>query len=361
MRPWREVIDTIPEAAWHELACTAPTPNPFCERWFLKPSLEQFDPQGSVRIAILAVGGKLTGIMPIRYGTNYHGRFVPHLANWLHANSFCGEPLVVEGYSHVFWEYLLDWCDRKHRASLFLHLANLPTDGTAFRTLRELAARSGRCFRPVKTVQRAALCKGLSPQEHMNAAMEKKRRKELSRKRRRLEEAGELVFSRQTDTDALEDWIESFLALERAGWKGARGSSLSSAPETAALFREGLHGAARCGRLERLAFHLDGKPIAMLCTFMTPPISFGFKTAFDENHAKLSPGLLLQVENLAMLERGDIDVSDSCAAPGHPMIEQIWSDRREIAMVTVGIGGKLRRSIGAALSAIELRREEKRQ
>ena len=63
--------------------------------------------------------------------------------------------------------------------------------------------------------------------------------------------------------------------------------------------------------------------------------------------------MLVQRENLALLEREDIDWSDSCAAQGHPMIERIWREKRPIVSYSVGIGGKPRRAIFKQL----LRRE----
>lgn len=359
--PWRAMIGPLLAAGWAELAQDAVIANPFLEHWFLAPSLAQFDPQEQVLLATLVDKGRLVALMPLWRDTDYSGHYLPHLSNWIHANCFCGEPLVARGYSTAFWSQLLEWCDGNQRASLFLHLACLPTDGAAFPALRDLCATSGRSFAPVKIFERAALRRGVSPREHLAATLEKKRRKELSRKRRRLEELGTLEFSRSTQLDGVREWVDAFLALERSGWKGERGSSLASAPETEVLFRKSLLGAAAEGRLERLALSLDGKPIAMLCSFIAPPFSFGFKTAFDEAYRKYSPGMLLQVENLMLLERPDIALSDSCAVPGNPMIEKIWSDRREMAMVSIGIGGKLRRSIGGALMRYELRREEARR
>jgi hypothetical protein len=99
----------------------------------------------------------------------------------------------------------------------------------------------------------------------------------------------------------------------------------------------------------------------MLSSFICEPHAFGFKTTFDESLAKLSPGMLLQIENLAILERRGVTLSDSCAAPDHPMIGQIWPDRREIVKLSIPIGGRLRRGIGRALTALELRRGRNRK
>jgi hypothetical protein len=123
------------------------------------------------------------------------------------------------------------------------------------------------------------------------------------------------------------------------------------------MFHQSLHGAAARGRLERLTLSLDGAPIAMLATFLTPPGAFSFKTAFDERYGRYSPGVLLQRENLAILGRADIAWSDSCAAADHPMIDHIWRERRAIGRLSIAIGGSLRRSVFALLARVELGRQ----
>ena len=359
--PWTKVVGSSFAEHWRRLAQHCATPNPFAEEWFLAHSLRHLDPAGSILLACYVSEGELVGLMPLMRDRDYHGQPVPHLANWVHANAFCGEPLVKEGYSRPFWENLLDWCDSHAGISVFLHLTHIPADGTAYAALQDISTTTGRKLSVVHSLQRAVLRSGPAPQEHLRSALDRKRRKELQRKRRRLEESGHFVFSRQTDETGVDRWIDEFLALERAGWKGEQGSAMASAPATEALFRASLTEAAKLGKLERLAFHLDGRPVAMLTSFVTPPHAFGFKTAYDESLSKLSPGMLLQVENLAILECKSVTLSDSCAAPDHPMIGQIWPDRREIAMLTIPIGGRLRRGIGAALTAIELYRTGKRQ
>ena len=186
--------------------------------------------------------------------------------------------------------------------------------------------------------------------------MRAKKRKELRRQHARLAEAGKLAVERHADDTCLATWIDHFLALEAAGWKGAAGSALASHDATAGLFRDALRGAAERGRLERLSLKLDGRPIAMLANFITAPGAFSYKTAFDERFARFSPGVLLQLENLALLDNPEVAWCDSCATPEHPMIEGLWTERRGIGRFSVAIGGNARRAAFDRLVDAELAR-----
>lgn len=358
--PWPECQGQAFIEQWKELGRTSVSPNPFNEDWFILSGLRAFDPEGRVRLATLVSGGRLVGLLPILAARTYHGRPLPHLAGWQHANSFCGEPLIRAGFEDEFWTALLAWADARSGLSTFLHLGGCPAASPALAALNSVCARTNRASSIVHREERAVLHHGPSPEAHLAAAASKKRRKDWARRRRRLEEEGELQFSCRDDAEGLESWIDEFLRLERAGWKGDEGSALASDPRTEAMFRASLTGAAGAGRLQRLAFHLDGRPVVMLANFLAPPHAFSFKTAYDEDLARFSPGVLLQLENLALLDRDDIALTDSCAAPDHPMIDHIWRDRREIVKVSIPIGGRLRRIAGSILTGIEGRRLEKR-
>ena len=93
----------------------------------------------------------------------------------------------------------------------------------------------------------------------------------------------------------------------------------------------------------------------MLANFITPPGAYSFKTAFDEDYARFSPGMLLQLENLALLERRDLQWTDSCAVEGHPMIERLWRGHRRMVSRNIAIGGPLRRAAFRLLMAYETR------
>ncbi|HQS71216.1 MAG: cellulose biosynthesis protein CelD [Novosphingobium sp. 28-62-57] len=355
--PWPLWATVDRRRAWAELADAATTPNPFFEDWYLLPSYQAFDPHGTGSIFSLYIGAELVGLLPLTQPHRYGRWPLPHFATWLHPNAFLGAPLVRAGCEALFWEALLEWADTNGSArALFLHLPAMPLENPLTQALFDVARHEHRKAALVMRQQRALLHSPLLPDLYLERALTGKKRKELRRQHARLAEQGELAFARHDDSAGLGEWTEAFLDLESRGWKGAGGSALASDPATAALFRQALAGAAAAGKLERLALTLDGRPIAMLANFLTPPGSFSFKTAFDENYARFSPGVLLQRENLALLSRPEITWCDSCATPDHPMIDSLWTERRPIGRISVAIGGKLRRATFASLLALELRR-----
>mgnify|MGYP001138909982 CR=1 FL=1 len=345
--------------AWDALAACAAEPNPFYESWYLLPSFAALDPHLRVRCLRFEVDGMLAGLLPITRQLRYYRWPMPNLSSWIHENCFLGVPLVAAGLERLFWQALLDWADRHCGLSLFLHLRAMPLDGALYRTLDGLCRETGRELAVVLREERALLQSDVPPDAYFDASLSGKKRKELRRQFARLEEQGALRLTRLSDDADLDRWIDDFLALEASGWKGRAGSALASHPATTALFRESLRGAAKRERLERLSLTLDARPIALLANFLTPPGAFSYKTAFDEAYARFSPGVLLQRENLAMLQREGIEWADSCAAADHPMINHIWRQRRAIGRVSVAIGGKPRRALFHRIAHAERTRSDR--
>ncbi len=343
-------------ADWERLTPNAGEPNPFFEPWYMLPALRHLGEGGAVRVIAWFRQGKLAGLLPMLRSAAYYGRRVPHARGWLHPNAFCGVPLITAGKEEAFWRDLLAHLDRRPQKALLLHLPLLPEDGRAHAALDRVLADTGRAHYAAAQESRALLIGETSAEAYLNVAMSAKKRKELRRQHNRLAEEGALAFERLEGDEGLAAWTAEFLALEAAGWKGEAGSALASVPDTRALFIEALAGAAKAGRLERLALRLDGRAIAMLVNFITAPGAFSFKTAFDEDYARFSPGMLLQLENLALLERPDVEWADSCAAEGHPMIERLWRDKRRMVSRNIAIGGPARRALFRLLMAWETRK-----
>lgn len=339
---WWRIIDE--KDAWDELARCSVEPNPFFESWYLLPSLESLDSAGNTSILCFKQQGVLRGLMPIVRRQQYEGWPIAHIGNWLHPNIFFGTPLVAPGAEVHFWRAVLDWADANPALSLFLHLKEIALDGPVYAALKTVLTADGRAWGVVGRKERALLSSDLDAESYLAKSLPATKRKDLNRRFRRLGELGEIDFRWETGSDGLVRWIEEFLALVAAGWKGNAGSALACDEATKALFRQSLISAARRERLVRLSLRLNDRPIAMLSTFLAPPGAFGFKTAYDEDFARFSPGFLLEREFLTALHRFDIRWCDSCAAADHSVMNRIWYERRLVGRVSIAIGGPLRRA-----------------
>lgn len=340
-------------AAWDRLADEASEPNPFAERWCLQPALHLLDPERRARLLFVrddGGDGPVIGVMPLATHARYGRVPLRHVAGWTHHNHFHGAPLVRAGFEHLFWAVLLGWCDAADWAHVLLHVPRLSENGPLHRALVDTARMRGGEAVVVRREERAMLESDLSPAAYWDAAVRAKKRKELRRQASRLAEQGVIALRRWSADDPLAPWIDAFLDLEARGWKGRAGSALASHDDSEAWFRTALAGAAAAGRLDMRALDLDGRPLAMLIHFLCPPGGFSFKTAFDEDYARFSPGVLLQQANLDLLEDARIAWVDSCAAPGHPMIDSVWRERRRLVWLNVSLAGTGDRLRFAALT-----------
>lgn len=342
-------------AAWDGLACDASEPNPFAERWCLQSALHLLDPERRARLILVrdGSGGPLIGIMPLASATHYGRLPLRHVTGWMHPNHFHGAPLVRAGFESLFWSIILGWCDAAPWARTLVHAPRLTEGGPLHRALVDVARVRGGEAEVVHREERALLDSRLSPEEYWDAAVRAKKRKELRRQANRLAEQGAMRFCRWQAGEAIDPWIDAFLDLEARGWKGRAGSALASHGETEAWFRAILTGAAEAGKLDMRALDLDDRPLAMLVTFFSPPGGFSFKTAFDEDYSRFSPGVLLQQENLDLLNDPRIAWVDSCAAPGHPMIDSVWRERRALVWVNVPLSSPSDRLRFAMLTKAE--------
>ncbi|MGR4891304.1 GNAT family N-acetyltransferase [Sphingopyxis sp. LARHCG72] len=342
-------------AAWDRLAGEASEPNPFAERWCLQSALHLLDPERSARLVLVQGGsdGPLIGIMPVAPAAHYGRLPLRHVTGWAHPNHFHGAPLVRAGFESLFWSILLGWCDAAPWAHTLVQAPRLTEDGPLHRALEGVARARGGEAVAVHREERALLESASSPEEYWDAAVRAKKRKELRRQANRLAEQGAVCFRRWHPGEAIDGWIDAFLDLEVRGWKGRAGSALASHSDTGAWFRAILTGAAEAGKLDMRALDLDDRPLAMLINFLCPPGGFSFKTAFDEDFARFSPGVLLQQANLDLLEDPRIDWVDSCAAPGHPMIDSVWRERRALVWVNVALSAPSDRLRFAMLTRAE--------
>jgi CelD/BcsL family acetyltransferase involved in cellulose biosynthesis len=336
------------DAAWATLATRASEPNSFSESWFVRASAAHMPVCESARLLAVWQGPEMLGVMPLVVAPRYGRLPVAHVENWLHYHAFLGTPLVRYGHEQLFWHSAIDALDRADWAPAFLHVNGLVEDGPVHAALAAVRRTD-----IVHRAERALLETTLTPDAYYETHVRKKKRKEIGRLKSRLAELGTVTCERITEADAIDLWCNDFLVLEASGWKGRAGSALGADPATRAFFTDAVSAARERNRLEMIRLSLDGKPIAMLVNFLAPPGSFSFKIAFDEDFARFSPGVLIQLENLSVLDRADIAWMDSCAVSDHSMINSLWAERRSIVRVTVPLTGTKRRALFAASRSLE--------
>lgn len=332
-------------AAWDDLARHAAEPNPFLERWFVTPSLIHFPPGPDARAVTVWEDDRLIGFTLLDLSTRYGRLPVRHVANWLHYHAFVGTPLVREGHETAFWQTLLAALDTADWAPAFLHMQPMLEGGPVHRAI-------GRRADIVHRSVRASLQRGLGSTAYYETHVRKKKRKELGRLMSRLREIGTVQFDRQTSGD-VSGWTNDYLTLEASGWKARAGTALGQQDHTRAFLHQALQGAADAGRLELIRMSVGDRPIAMLVNFLTAPGSFSFKIAYDEEFARFSPGVLIEIDNLKLIDRGDIDWMDSCAVADHNMINSLWAERRSMVRVTIPLSGAKRRATFALCRTAE--------
>jgi CelD/BcsL family acetyltransferase involved in cellulose biosynthesis len=334
------------EAAWRELAARAAEPNAFAEAAFLLPALARLAPRSVATLLVWsdAARARLIGVAAIERAPLTLG-----LARvWRSEQAALAALLVDREATEEALVAILAWTAAHGAAGL--RLPCLEAQGPIARAVAALAARRSLPVAALDERQRAALPVG--PAADFEASVDKKRRKEWARQRRRLADRGRLE-TRLLDAEA---GAEAFLTLEKRGWKGVRGTALAQSEARAAFTRDMLARFSAQGALRAAALTLDDAPIAVGLVLRSGARGFYWKTAYDERFAEYSPGLLLTLDLSHRLEREDgLTLVDSCAAPNHPMIDRLWRGRLDLVDLALAVRPEAARRFALALGAARLR------
>ena len=112
----------------------------------------------------------------------------------------------------------------------------------------------------------------------------------LGRKMRRDHEAEVVLLEDPSDLDAE---LERAFALEAAGWKGAAGTAIVSAEETARFYRSVASAYQRLGELRLSTIALDGELAAFDLCLLHSNRLWTLKGSYNESYRRLSPGMVL--------------------------------------------------------------------
>lgn len=294
--------------------------------------------------------GELRGIVPM---LGQPGKLVPQ-AGW-HSPSF---GLLFE-----------DDCARQELGrQLFtqpeplVDLNLLATEGAGGIAAFERAAREAGRLCVVRELFRSPFVDLPDTFEEFEGALSGNRRRALRRKRRRLEEVGEVAFEVHDGTVDLDSLLAQLFALEAGGWKAEGGEPVTSTPELARYYHEIAHWAAERDWL-RLAFlRLDGRPIAAQLIIEYGGTWYFWRTGYDEDYRAYGPGAALMVEQIAHCCRqpglrridmlGGTDAFKAEWATGSAPRYWMLAFRRNPAGLTRWANSALRKRVGPSLRRI---------
>jgi len=324
-RPLAELASIAPE--WRALAARALVPNVFYEPAFALAAQPVFG--GDVGATLVWSCGstrRLLGLFPSRTARYRYGLPWPIVMGWINPYAPLGVPLVdreaAEAVLGAWLEHMAS-----HRPRLLL-LPMFPQDGELAHAFDAALARRGGASVAFALHERALLAPAGERADYVERALPRKKLKELGRQLRRLGDDGAVAWDVARDPAAIGAALADFLALEEAGWKGRAGTAAARSPEIRALLQAAVSALAREGKAEITRLMLAGRAIAALIVLRSGDTAWCWKIAYDEQHARASPGvqLMLQATKALLAEPGLTRV-DSCATPDHPMIDHIWRER----------------------------------
>ena len=237
---------------------------------------------------------------------------------------------------------------------LLLH--SVPTGGPLWGALTAAAGHVA----VIETWERAVLQPKGTFADWFETNFERKRRKEYRRLRSRLSEQGAFETSSLKPGDDVASWVNDFVMLEAAGWKGSRGTAMQADTRTVAALHEACMALSLSGRLRFWKLTLDGKPIAMLFALVDGTEAWLGKIAYDETLSRFSPGVLLILHATEQIFAEGLAQADSCAIPDHPMINHLWRDRLQVVDVMVAASSMSATAFRATVAAERLRRSARR-
>jgi CelD/BcsL family acetyltransferase involved in cellulose biosynthesis len=209
----------------------------------------------------------------------------------------------------------------------------IPLEGPAARALRAAAALSGLQSHELGVHARACLWKDAGAPQTMSRS--------LARDARRLSAHGDLTLVTARRPEDVRDLMEVFLALEASGWKGRRGTAILTQTRDCAYVRMLTRALSQNGQVAVHVLQAGCGVVAAGLVLASGGQRWFLKIAHDEALQPCSPGALLSDAVGRMLYEDEAaSFIDSCAVPGHAMIERVWKGRVRIGDLVLGLDAR---------------------
>ena len=334
-------------------------PNVFFNARFLAPAMPRLEDR-EVRFMVMRdeneIRSRLRFVMPYTIERPGLPLSTPVIRAWSTPFGPQGTPLIDHDDPVGVLEDLFDILARRHlKLPDVLVLPEMRANGPAAKLIRSVAVGRQLPLVAIEQKERPFLESDLDGDAYIKQAIGAHHRRDYNRLWRRLAEKGELAYRVARTPDDVRHAFEHFQTLEASGWKGKRGTAMAVDRFRAAFAREAVNNLAErdCVRVHTL--ELDGRVIAILIVFTVSGEAWTWKTAYDESLNAWSPGVLLMIEVVKNhLNDPNINRTDSCAVPDHPVMMRLFDKRETIETLVIGLNPSTDKLVRQAASQIHL-------
>ncbi|THF55029.1 GNAT family N-acetyltransferase [Ollibium composti] len=337
-------------------------PNVFFNPRFLAPAMPRLEDR-EVRLAVIRDGddyrSRLRFLVPYSIERPAVPLGVPVMRTWSSPFGPMGTPLIDRDDPVGVLDDFLGMLSRPrlNLPKVFV-FPDMRMDGPVAALIKTVAEMRRLPLAVTGANERPVLESALDGEAYLRASLKAHHYREFRRLKRRLADTGRLEHTVARGPEEIRHAIERFLSLEAAGWKGRERTAMVIDRYRAAFAREAVHRLAEQDMCRIHALELDGRTIASLIVFVEAGVAYTWKTAYDETLAAYSPGTLLMIEVTKQhLDDPNIDVTDSCAVPDHPVMSRLWSERRQVGTFVIGLSPEADRAARQAASQLHLYRE----
>ena len=294
----------------------------------------------NVHVLLAWEGETLVGLWALR--ERRFGFLPAFLAAPPYEYAFVSMPVIDPHYAGVVMPAFFDAIAKSDRLPNVIELKMLDGDAEAFRPM--MTALGSRPM--LKLSERA--------RPFLNGATDRKRSGSTAKKLRqdwnRLAALGAVEVVNERTPDDTRDAFEVFLKMESQSWKGENGTALLSSEEDAAFARRWIGALAAQGGASVALLTVNGKPVAAQVLLYSGTMAYTWKTAFDAEFAKFSPGALLIDKVSDALFASGVTQIESCS-PAGSFMAQLWTGRRNTVDLLVDVGARKSLSFMTAAAA----------
>ncbi|MGV3550441.1 GNAT family N-acetyltransferase [Rhizobium sp.] len=324
------------------LSNRAMEPNVFFTSRFLAPAMPRLEDR-EIRLAIVRDESenhsRLRLLMPFTVERPGFAIGAPIIRAWANSYGPLGTPLVDSEKAGEIMDHFLEALGREElRLPSVLVLPDIRLNGP-FAQMARAIAMSRNLPIDVTNPQARPMLESLKDGEtYLKDSIKSSHMREMRRQWNLLAKLGTVTYEVARQPKDILSRMEEFLLLEASGWKGKKRTAMLSDRLHAAFAREAVNNLAEIDAARIHTIDIDGKAIASMIVLMMNGEAYTWKTAFNEDFARYSPGKLLVAQITDWhLDDANIVRTDSCGVPDHPIMSRFWQEREAMGTLIVGL------------------------